>query len=116
MGHGAYTIYPVILASNTTLTPAVDLSRAWGSAFLHIPSGTSNTQYWVHAAPTLAGAYCRISQAPINSSTVGINDFTIHTAATGRVVPIPNGVRFVKLETSGPVSNGATYNILVADF
>lgn len=107
MGHGAISVYTVSFTSNTTLSAERDLGRNFEKVYLGIPTMATNAQIHIQASDQSGGTYRRICHPAINSTTVSTpNDFAIASAATGRLVPIPNGFRYYKIETTMPVSDG----------
>jgi hypothetical protein len=103
------------MASFSTLTGEIDLGHAWSQVFLEIPSMISNTQLHIQAAYTSGGTYRRVKQPPLNSSTVGTNDFAIVSGATNCMVPIPSGLRYIKVEATATVSFTASFNVICGD-
>jgi len=115
MSHGPLSVYTATMATNTTLTSSADLSRAWKTVYLQVPTMTSGTQLHIQASDTLAGTYRRVYHPPINSSTVGVNAFAIASSATNCLVPIPNGLRYIKVEATAVVSFDCAFKIICSD-
>lgn len=116
MGAYGQTFYMATMASGATLTSEVDLGTAWENVYLRVPTMTSNTQLHIQASTRLTadgGIYRRICHPSLNSSTVTTNDFAIASSATNRIIPIPNGFRYMKVESTATVDNGAVFRILV---
>lgn len=111
------TVYVITMPSGATLTSAVDLQRNWKTVYLDFVTFSTAANLFVHAAPTSDGTYRRVFHPPLNSSTVGVNVFTISTAASGGYVPIPNGIRFLKIEIGTAPTDGATapFKIICSD-
>lgn len=112
MSYGPNAVYTLSMASGATLTGAVDLGRAWINNLLVIQSMNSNSQIHLQGSDSLTGTYRRIKHPTINSSTVGTNDYTIHSSASNAIVPIPAGVRFLKVETTATVDNGCIFKVI----
>jgi len=110
-----HTVFPATVASFATSSSEVDLGCSWGQVYLEIPTMTSNTQVHIQGASETGGTFRRVKQPPLNSSTVGTNDFAIHSSATNCLVPIPSGLRFLKVETSAVVSFTAAFKIICGD-
>ena len=109
------TVYVVTMPAGATLTSGFDLQRNWKTVYLDMVTFTTGANLFIQAAPTQGGTYRRVYQPALNSSTVGINVFTISTAASGGYVPIPNGFQFMKIEIgTAPVGSG-TFNIICSD-
>lgn len=100
MASAEYGIFPSTMATGATLTSAMDIGSPWAYVYLHVPAITSGTNIWIKAAPTLAGTYNRVTQPSINSTAAQTNSFTVASVQTSAVVPLPNGLRFVKIETA----------------
>jgi hypothetical protein len=115
MGFGAFTYYAVTMASGGSLTTALDASRSWDKAYIHIPTMPSAAQVYIQASETATGTFVRVYQPTLNSSTVGTNVFTIVSNLTNAMVPIPNGLRYYKIETDVSCAGGATFYLLFGD-
>ena len=115
MGHGFQTYFVVSMASGDSLTSALDLGGGYPSVYVEIASTPSNSIHQVRAAATLTGTYNTVYFPSINSSTVTTNPYSIATAATGALVPIPGGFRFIKIHATGAMTNGATYRVYIGD-
>lgn len=115
MSYGPQVVYQATIASGATLSTYVDIARSYKTLYLEIPTLSTASNIFIQGAATADGTYRRIFNPSINSSTVGINVFQVLTAASNGYVPIPNGIRFLKVETSTSVGNGATFNIICSD-
>lgn len=115
MGHGAKSVFTATMVSGNTTTSAIDVARAWYSAYLEIPTMNSNTNIHIQGSADLTGTYRRIYHPPINSSTSGLNLFVIISGVTNAIVPIPGGVRFMKIETTATVDNGCVFKLHCGD-
>lgn len=114
MGHGLYKVYTVTMASGGTLTSEIDLGRAYENVYLQIPA-MSNVQLHFQAAAEAGGTYYRICH-PTGAAATPLNpDFGIASAATSRIVPIPNAFQVFKIETTATIDNGAVFKVLCAD-
>lgn len=116
MGHGAVTKFFSTMSSAGTTSAEVNLGRNWEKVYLVVPSLTSNSQIHIKASESAGGTFRRICHPAINSSTVSTpNDFAIGSAATNRMVPIPNGFQYLKVETTATVDSGQTFTIICSD-
>lgn len=109
------SVFTVSMASGGTLTTYIDLGGSWENCYLQVPSMISNTQHHIQTATDYDQIYRRVKHPAINSLTVGTNDFAITSSATNCVIPMPNGLRFIKIETTATVDSGETYKIICAD-
>jgi hypothetical protein len=53
-----------------------------------------------------------VQHFPINSATVANNTYTILSSVTNAIVPIPAGLRYVKVERTATADSGHSYVIL----
>lgn len=113
MSHGPISVFSVTMASAGTLTSEVDLGRAWKTVYLHNIAPTSAVL--LRASPESAGTYGQVTHPSINSATVAVNNYTIPSAASGSIVPIPSGLRYLKIETTASVANGTTFKVICSD-
>lgn len=76
--------------------------------FLQIPSMASGSLYIMGATASNA-TFFRITDKDPNQAT----DFVINSAVTNRIVPIPEGMQFYKIEsTSGATDVVTTFKII----
>ena len=115
MSYAPALVYPTTIASAASLSSEIVLTRAFGTVYLECGTMASGGNYFIQAATTSGGTYSRVFNLAINSSTVGINVFQIHTAASMGFVPIPNGLPFIKIESTNSIANGHSFNIVCAD-
>jgi hypothetical protein len=116
MGHGLGTTYVTTMVSGNTSTTEVALGRVYEAVYLAIPSMTSQTQIHVTVCDVSGGTYRRVVHPLINTTTAAAPpDFTIVSSVTNRVVPIPNGFKFMKIETTMAVVDGCSFKIICAD-
>lgn len=115
MGHGAYRVFIVSMASGDSLTSALDLGAAYPSVYLEIASTPSNSEHRMRAAASLTGTFNTVYHPAINSSTVGVNPYVIPSSVTGALIPIPGGFRFLKVFATAAMTNGGTYRIYAGD-
>jgi hypothetical protein len=110
---GSWLYFAKTMSSGGTLTGEIDLSNAWGSVYLEIPTLTSSPgDMYIKAAATTGGTFRRVRHPSINSSTVTTNLFTIASACTNCIVPVPNGLRFLKVETDNTVADGCVFRVI----
>lgn len=113
MAYGHNTVYQAVVASGTSLSAEVDFKRAYRVAYLDVTGAASEVR--LQMAADSGGSYRQVYHPSINSSTVGVNIFKIASAASGGFVPIPAGMRFMKVETTAAIANGLTFKIVVSD-
>lgn len=105
-------IYVATVASGATSSAEIALRAGYQTCFLAIQSMTSNSQLHLQAAATSGGTYRRVTHPPINSSTVALNDFTVLSSVTNRIVPIPAGLHFIKIEQTATADSGQSYTLI----
>lgn len=97
-----------------SLTTAVDIgTHQHNSAYLEIPTMTSNSALNILAAASLSGNYRQVYHPAVNSSVAEANPFQIASSVSG-FIPIPNGLRFVKVQATASVSFSASFKIHTA--
>ncbi len=98
-------------AAAASLTTAVDVgTQRYENVYLEIPTMTSNSQLHILAAATLAGTYRAVYHPAINSATSSLNKFAVSSGVSG-LIPIPNGLRFMKVQSTASVSFSAEFKI-----
>jgi hypothetical protein len=110
-----YSVYTVTMASAGTLTGEANLGGTYKVAYLEVLSMNSNSQHHIKAANESGGTYRQVYHPSLNSSTVGTNVFAIGSAVSNGFIPIPDGLQFIKVETTATVDNGTTYRIHAGD-
>ena len=115
MSMGSIIYQTATMASAGTLTSQLNLGgRAWQTVYLKVPTMASNSAVRIHGSSDNS-TFQIIKHPPINSATVATNDYTIASTATNTWVPIPNAFRYLKIETTATVDNGAEFVVLCAD-
>ena len=116
MGHGVVKVYTATLTTGATLTSYLDLStRAWGQIYLEIPSMTSGTDLYVQGSHD-SQTFRRVMHPTPNTHDFQINTFSIGSACSNRLVLIPNGLQYVKIEASTLMSSTAhEFNLICSD-
>lgn len=114
MSYGPMAVYTVTMASGGTLTGGADIARSYKNVFLEIPTMNSNTQLHVWGSSDNS-TFRRVYQPMQNSAAPTGALFTINSAVTGALVPIPNGIRYVKVESTATVDNGCVFKMICSD-
>ena len=116
MSHGPISAFTVTMTTGLTSTSSIDLARAWKSVYLQIPSVTSNAIHYIKGSPDNS-TFQRIYHPVPNTSSAQGNVFQIASSLTGVTVPIPNGFRYLKIETDATVgsSTANTYVLICSD-
>ena len=106
-------VFPIDLSSGATLTSAINLAQGWSEVSLQIPSFSSGSDIYIHAATTEAGTYTRVMFPPVNSGTAETNDFEIASGLAARIIPIPSNYQFLKVELStGQTDTTSSFNVI----
>lgn len=114
MSYGPLSKFEKTMASGGTSTGAIDLARSWKMVYLEIPSMTSNTQIYINASSddeTYRYTYHPMSNAAAPTG----NRFLINSAVTNAMVPIPNGFRYIKVETTATVDGSCLFKVVCSD-
>ncbi len=107
-------VYTVSVVSGATLSSALDLGQNWDYAWLAVQSMVSNSQLYIQASDSLAGTYRRVLHPILNTATIAAPPtFTVASAVTTAMIPIPNGLRFIKIEQTATADSGQSYKVLV---
>lgn len=117
MSYGPVQVFNIAtMASDATLSAAIDLSKSFNKLSLVIPSMTSGTDIYIKAAPTLTGTYMRVFHPPSASTSV-VGAWFVGSAVTNCIVPINNtNLQFVKVEFSTAMTaSTANFKIICSD-
>lgn len=115
MSYGPSAVFTTSVASGATASSAIDLQRSWGSAYLAIQSMISNSELRLQASDALDGTYRQVYHPAINSATVANNIYKILSSVTSAMVPIPAGLRYLKVEQTATADSGQSYKIICGD-
>ena len=106
-------VFSADITSGATLSSAINLFQGWGECSLEIPSFSSGSDIYLHAATTENGTYSRVTFPPVNSGTAEVNDFEIASGLANRIIPIPSNYQFIKVELStGQTDTTSTFNVI----
>lgn len=113
MGHGLVTVYTKTMSSGGTLTSAYDLGRCFTKIYLEVPTMASGDLF-IHGSSD-GTTFRRIMREQLNTTTVH-STFSIGSAITQRMVPVPPGFRYYKVEnTSGATDVVTVFNLICSD-
>lgn len=113
MAHGAITAFNVTIASGATLSSEVDLGRSWARVYIDPTGAASEVRF--QAAAASAGTYRQVYLPQPGTSTVQANIWKVSSGISGGVIECPAGIRFLKVETTAAVANGATLKLICSD-
>ena len=109
----AVKVFDVDVTSGATLSSALDLRQGWRDISLKIPSFSSGSDIFVHAAITSTGTYVRVTHPPVNTGTAQVEDFKIESGLAGRIIPIPSNYQHIKVELStGQTDTTSSFNVI----
>lgn len=112
MAHGAQSVFSVTIASGTSTSSEVDLSRAWRRVYLD-PTGAGG-ECRFQATNASAGTYRNVQWPASASGTAGTA--VVGSAISGSIIEVPlAGLRYVKVFVTGTVANGATLKLYCSD-
>ena len=97
--------YKKTMASNTTLTGQFDLEGPWDQIWFDKPTFNTNTAVFFHAAIASGGTFSRVAYPYLYTGTVQTNDWAVQSGVSARLIPIPIGFRYVKIEFGSAVTD-----------
>lgn len=113
MGHGLVQVFSKSVSSGVTLSSSYDLGRAFTRVYLEVPTMASSDIFI--QASTDNVTFRRVMLEKVNTTTAHVT-FSIASAISQRMVPIPAGFRYYKVETSsGTTDVVTTYNLIPSD-
>ena len=101
------SVFPTTIASAATLSSEVDVGGFWDKLSIIIPTMTSNSQIHIQVAKASGGTYRRIYD-----QSIGTPDFSIASGVTSRIVELPTGYRYMKVETTATMDSGQGFDII----
>lgn len=107
MGHGAISVFTVTSTSGALSSTVADLGRAWKTIYLEVPTMPSGSVRILASSDN--STFRRLMMDVVNTTSVQINTMTIDSIATQRMVPIPGGYRYAKVESTSGVTDAVTY-------
>lgn len=113
MSHGALSIFNATMASGATLTSEVDLGRSWARVYLDPTGAASEVRF--QAAATSGGTYRQVYLPQPGTSTVQANIWKVSSGISGGLIEAPAGLRYIKVETTAAVANGASFKLYCSD-
>lgn len=105
-------VFTLTLASATTLTGASQELPAYKKAYLEIPTFATATRTFLQAANATSGTYRRVCNDTVNTATAETNDWAVASAFNNRIVPLPAGLGYVKVEVGTALADGASFKII----
>lgn len=116
MGYELPVVYDATFSNPATSCSSIDLQRGWKTMFLKVPTMTSNTEIYVNGSDDNS-TFRPIYHPQQNSASPVGNRFIVNSAigSNGGMVPIPNGFRYIKVETSAICSFAAGFKIICSD-
>lgn len=101
VGHGAGAVFSAGIDSGVTLSSLVDLGHVWESVYLAVPTMTSGTDIFIQAGPNASAVSgYRVMHPTVNTSSAQAFTFVIGSATSQRIIPVPNGFRYMFIELS----------------
>lgn len=112
MSFGPITVYSVsTVSAAATITSSFTIPVGCQQAYLEIPTMTSGTDFFLQGS-TDGTNFRRIMTCSPTSSAVYLNTFTIASAGTNRISPIPLAAPYMKVELSTAQVTASTYKII----
>ncbi len=111
----ARAILSMVVASGAVSSTAIDLGQHWDYAWLLIQSMTSNSQFALATSDSLAGTYRRVVHPNVNTVTAAQPaSFIVVSSLTNAAIPIPYGLRYLKIEQTATADSGQFYTVVVS--
>lgn len=108
-------VFPHVLASGVTLSSSYDFGGSFRNVYLEIPTMASGSDFYVQGSSDGA-AFKRVMHPVVNTSSIQIQTFVIGSAATGKMVPVPAGFRYMKVELSTALTDTtSTFNFICGE-
>lgn len=90
--------FQVTMASGDTFSSWVTLNTAYNRVFLETPTMTSGSEMYINVSYDASTSKRLMHEIP-QTATIQVNTFTIASAATSRVIPLPVGsFKYVRVE------------------
>lgn len=113
MSYMPVKVFPVTMTSGALSSTVADVTYAWGRVFLEVPTMASGDLFIMASSDN--STFRRVMREQGNTATVHMS-FTILSAVSQRMVPIPAGFRYYKVEsTSGCTDVVTTLNFICTD-
>ena len=112
MSVGVNQVFYKTLASGATSSSGYDFGRAFQNVYLEIPSMASGSDFYIQGSSD-GTTFRRVMHPPVASSSIQVQTFVIGSAATGRIVQVPAGFRYMKVEVSTALTDTvSTFNFI----
>lgn len=119
MAHGLITVYTGSIAANAKTSSTYDLKRTYDTVYIQVPSMTAfaiTGTCAIYVQGSYNGStFARLYHPPVNTSSSGLNVFELPTTVSSAVVPIPNGLRYIRIETANTMSAAVDFNVICSD-
>lgn len=113
MSLNGVTAISVTMASGATLTGEIQFGRSFSRVYIDPTDANSEVRF--QAAVAAGGTYRQVLLPQPATSTVQSNIWKVASAASGSMIEAPAGLRFMKIETTAAVANGATFTLICSD-
>lgn len=104
-------VYSVGYSGAVSFSSAYTFPNSTTKAYLEVPTLSTACDIYIQGSSDGVN-YRRIMQDVPNSSTVQANTFTIASAATNRIVPLPAVFPYMRIEPSTAPTSSATFNVI----
>jgi hypothetical protein len=105
-------VFDASMADGATLSSGIDLGGIYEDVYLKIPTIASASDIYVHGSADNSTFYRITKPVVANTSTVALNDFRVVSTTSQRMVPIPAGFRYMKIELSTLASADIGFEII----
>lgn len=111
-----FAVFTKTITAGGSLTAAYDTGRPWQNVYLVVPTmaayiTTATCNIYIKASHD-GNTFFDVVFPPANSSTTGVVTFTLANSISQCVVPIPNALRHLKVQTAQNASTAVEFNII----
>lgn len=117
MSYGPLSVFYGTITSGASTTSDIVLDRSWKNVLLQVGTMSTGVNLTFQGKAQSADSYYYLFHPSINSSTVTNNQFVVSAGvgSGGGIVPIPNGLPFMRIVGTGVVSGGVSFKVICSD-
>ena len=117
MAYGVLSVFPATIASGASTSSDIVLDRSYKNVLLQVGTMSTGVNIQVEGKALVTDTYKYLYHPAINSSTVTTNQFIVSGAvgSGGGIVPVPNGLPYMRIRLTGVVSGGVSFQVICSD-
>lgn len=117
MSYGPLATYPATIVSGASTSSDIFLDRSYKNLLLQVGTMSTGVNIQIEGKALSSDGYKYIFHPSINSSTVTNNQFIVSAGvgSGGGIVPIPNGLPYMRIRLTGVVSGGVSFQVICTD-